>query len=115
MSRIFGSENHEQVFLEGPSSRKSELGFVFRMAKDFIKGFRVFHFVGPCITVFGSARIEEGHPYYELGLEVGASISKLGFTVMTGGGPGLSGHDFFTFTLGTGQTVLGLDTKQILH
>lgn len=89
MRQVFGSGNDEQVFLEGPSSRKSELGFVFRMAKDFIKGFRVFHFVGPCITVFGSARIEEDHSYYELGRQVGAAISKLGFTVMTGGGPGL--------------------------
>ncbi len=89
MRQVFGSGNDEQVFLEGPSSRKSELGFVFRMAKDFVKGFRVFHFVGPCITVFGSARIEEGHPYYELGRKVGAAVSKLGFTVMTGGGPGL--------------------------
>lgn len=89
MANIFGSGNHEQVFLEGPSSRRSELGFVFRMARDFIKGFRVFHFVGPCITIFGSARIGEGHPYYELGRKIGASVSRMGFTVMTGGGPGL--------------------------
>ncbi len=89
MARFLGTTNHEQVFLEGPSSRKSEFGFVFRMAWDFVKGFRVFHFVGPCVTVFGSARIEEGHLYYELGRKVGASISDLGFTVMTGGGPGL--------------------------
>lgn len=89
MRQVFGSGNDEQVFLEGPSSRKSELGFVFRMARDFLKGFRVFHFVGPCITIFGSARIEEGHPYYELGRKMGAAVSKLGFTVMTGGGPGL--------------------------
>jgi len=89
MARFLGTTNHEQVLLEGPSSRKSEFGFVFRMARDFVKGFRVFHFVGPCVTVFGSARIEEGHPYYELGRKVGASISDLGFTVMTGGGPGL--------------------------
>ena len=46
-------------------------------------------FVGPCVTVFGSARFREGHPYYDLGREVGRSLSDLGFTVMTGGGPGL--------------------------
>lgn len=79
----------EQIFLDGPGTRKSELGFVFRVARDFIKGFRVLHFVGPCITVFGSARIKEDHPYYELGRRVGRSLVDLGFTVMTGGGPGL--------------------------
>ena len=56
---------------------------------EFIRGFRALHFSGPCITVFGSARFKEGHPYYALGREVGATIAQLGFTVMTGGGPGV--------------------------
>jgi uncharacterized protein (TIGR00730 family) len=57
--------------------------------RDFIAGFRTLHFVGPCVTVFGSARYTSDHPYYALGREVGAGIARLGFTVMTGGGPGL--------------------------
>ena len=57
--------------------------------RDFIAGFRAFHFCGPCVTVFGSARIREGHPYYQLGIEMGKALARLGFTVMTGGGPGL--------------------------
>jgi hypothetical protein len=57
--------------------------------RDFIHGFRVLHFVGPCVTVFGSARLPEGHEYYELGRQVGGAVSRLGFTVMTGGGPGV--------------------------
>ena len=56
--------------------------------KDFIRGLRVLHFVGPCVTVFGSARIPETHPYYQLGRDLGAGLARLGFTVMTGGGPG---------------------------
>ncbi|MCB9676119.1 MAG: TIGR00730 family Rossman fold protein [Alphaproteobacteria bacterium] len=54
-----------------------------------IRGFRTFHFLGPCVTVFGSARFTEGHPYYELGRKVGAKLAEAGFTVMTGGGPGV--------------------------
>jgi len=54
-----------------------------------IKGFRSFHFIGPCVTVFGSARFEEDHPYYKLGQSVGAELAKAGFTIMTGGGPGI--------------------------
>ena len=57
--------------------------------RDFIVGFRALHFVGPCVTVFGSARVEEAHPYYELAREVGRGLGRMGFTVMTGGGPGL--------------------------
>ncbi len=79
----------DRVLLEGPHSRIRELWLVLRALRDFIAGFRTLHFVGPCVTVFGSARYDESHPYYALGREVGGGIAGLGFTVMTGGGPGL--------------------------
>jgi uncharacterized protein (TIGR00730 family) len=56
---------------------------------EFVRGFRALHFVGPCVTVFGSARFKEDHPYYALGREVGRELARAGFTVMTGGGPGI--------------------------
>lgn len=76
-------------YLEGPKSRRTELAFAIRVFFQFIKGFRKLHFVGPCITVFGSARFPEGHWYYEKAREVGKALAGLGFTVMTGGGPGI--------------------------
>jgi len=79
----------DEIFLEGPRSRFDELFTLFRVLLDFLRGFRVLHFVGPCVTVFGSARITEGHPSYELARKIGAAIAQLGFTVMTGGGPGI--------------------------
>jgi uncharacterized protein (TIGR00730 family) len=79
----------DRVLLEGPHSRRRELWLVLRALRDFITGFRVLHFVGPCVTVFGSARFDESHPYYALAREVGRAVSGMGFTVMTGGGPGL--------------------------
>jgi uncharacterized protein (TIGR00730 family) len=45
--------------------------------------------VGPCVTVFGSARFKDEHPYYALARDVGARLARAGFTVMTGGGPGI--------------------------
>jgi len=57
--------------------------------RDFLRGFRVLHFVGPCVTVFGSARTREDDPHYKLARQMGAAITGLGFTVMTGGGPGI--------------------------
>jgi hypothetical protein len=79
----------EHVYLHGPKSRSYELGFAFRVFRQFIKGFRTLHFVGPCITVFGSARFREDHPYYTAARELGKRIAGMGFTVMTGGGPGI--------------------------
>jgi uncharacterized protein (TIGR00730 family) len=78
-----------QVFLDGPKPRAYELSFAWKVFKQFIKGFRTLHFVGPCITVFGSARFKEGDPYYEAAREFGKRIAAMGFTTMTGGGPGI--------------------------
>ncbi len=76
-------------FLSGPRSRRAEAWRVVRIAAEFIRGFRRLHFVGPCITVFGSARFKETHPHYELARQMGRLIADAGFTVMTGGGPGI--------------------------
>jgi len=79
----------DRVLLEGPHSRTREMRLLFRAVVDFIRGFRTLHFCGPCVTVFGSARIPESHPYYHLGVELGKGLVRIGFAVMTGGGPGL--------------------------
>lgn len=83
------STRDAREFLSGPLSRTSELLRIGRIGIEFLRGFRNLHFVGPCITVFGSARFEPGHMYYELARQVGAKIAGLGFTTMTGGGPGI--------------------------
>ena len=85
-----GSANgEEQVFLEGPGRRRFELLRAVRIFVEFIRGFRKLHFVGPCVTVFGSARFDEDHRYYAMAREMGARLGRAGFTVMTGGGPGI--------------------------
>jgi uncharacterized protein (TIGR00730 family) len=76
-------------FLRGPERRRHELGRAVGIFVEFVRGFRTLHFVGPCVTVFGSARFGEDHPYYRLGREVGRALARAGFTVMTGGGPGI--------------------------
>lgn len=79
----------EIKFLEGPQNRWKEFTFAINVLLEFIKGLRALHFVGPCVTIFGSARFKEGHPYYEQAKEVSGKIAQLGFTIMTGGGPGI--------------------------
>jgi uncharacterized protein (TIGR00730 family) len=79
----------EQVYLEGPRSKTAEFLFALKVFRQFIKGFRTLHFVGPCITVFGSARFKEDHQYYKAAYEFGKRIAELGLSTLTGGGPGI--------------------------
>src|SRR5712675_2328463 len=77
------------LYLEGPQSRGFELSFAWKVFRQILAGNRALYFVGPCITVFGSARFGENHPYYGIAREFGKRIAGLGFAVMTGGGPGI--------------------------
>jgi uncharacterized protein (TIGR00730 family) len=82
-------DKEEQKLLLGPQARRHEFRQAVRVFAECIRGFRTLHFVGPCVTVFGSARFDKSHPYYALGEQMGAELARLGVTVMTGGGPGL--------------------------
>lgn len=104
-------------FLEGPQSRWKELKFTITVLYEFIKGLRALHFVGPCVTVFGSARFGEGHPDYEMARELSGKIAKLGFTIMTGGGPGIMEAANRGADDAGGKSVglnIGLDRKSVV-
>lgn len=86
----FRTDNrYDGKFLSGPQARSYELGRALRIFWEFMRGFRALHFVGPCVTVFGSARFPDGHPSYEMARELGRELAEAGFAVMTGGGPGV--------------------------
>jgi uncharacterized protein (TIGR00730 family) len=76
-------------FLQGPQKRSFELLRAAGIFFEIMGGFRKLHFLGPCVTVFGSARFTEEHVYYALAREIGQQLARAGFTVMTGGGPGI--------------------------
>lgn len=85
-----GTRDREEMgLLSGPGGRSSELLRAGRIFLEFIRGFRALHFVGPCVTVFGSARFGDPHPYYQMARSAGRQLAEAGFTVMTGGGPGI--------------------------
>lgn len=83
------SVEEDRQLLVGPRSRTAEFLRLMRIMSEFVRGFRTLHFVGPCVTVFGSARFGDGHRYYRLAREIGSAMVQHGWTVMTGGGPGL--------------------------
>src|SRR5207245_10674739 len=75
-------ERADEIFLEGPRSRFAEFFTLLRVMRDFLRGFRALHFIGPCVTVFGSARVNPGDPHYELAETMGAALARLRFSVM---------------------------------
>lgn len=87
--RRAAARSEEGRFLTGPQNRGSELLRAFRIFFECLRGFRALHFVGPCVTVFGSARFTADNHHYELARDVGAKLARRGFAVMTGGGPGI--------------------------
>jgi uncharacterized protein (TIGR00730 family) len=79
----------EKRFLRGSHDNPSELATAGRVFLEFVRGFENLGDIGPCVTVFGSARFGESHRYYQMARELGRKLAEHGFTVMTGGGPGI--------------------------
>jgi len=75
--------------LHGTNSCLSDLGRSLRIWKEFHMGFSKLRKVNNCVTIFGSARFDENHEYYKLAYETAYKIGEAGFSVMTGGGPGI--------------------------
>ena len=80
--------NAETLLLDQTRSREANLESAVRIFLEFLQGFESMEVDRPCVTVFGSARFEEGHEYYELARQAGRALAEAGFAVMTGGGPG---------------------------
>lgn len=62
---------------------------VFRIVSEFVDGFETMTTIGPSVSIFGSARYSPENPYYKLAVEVAQAVSKKGFAIITGGGPGI--------------------------
>ena len=82
-------EDVETLFLSERRRRDDDLASAVKVFLEFVKGFESFDIDGPCVTVFGSARFPGGHPHYELARALGRALAGAGYTVVTGGGPGI--------------------------
>jgi uncharacterized protein (TIGR00730 family) len=86
LEQVKGVEKH---FLSGKRDRGADLESATRIFLEFLRGFEWFDFVGPCVTVFGSARFGRSHLYYKMARELGRRLAREGYAVITGGGPGI--------------------------
>jgi len=82
-------EGAEKLLLSGRRNRQADLESAVTFFLEFLRGFESFDFDLPCVTVFGSARFNDGHPHYELARATGRALAEAGYAVMTGGGPGI--------------------------
>lgn len=85
--------NEEKKYRKIPD--KYESGFdkdvwsIFKIMGEFVEGYDKLLRIGPCVSVFGSSRLKEGDPYYEMAVDVARKLTEVGFGVITGGGPGI--------------------------
>src|SRR6056297_386719 len=87
------SENNKETpRLEVPDSfsdsHDSDVWSIFKIMGEFVDGYDKLFKIGPCVSIFGSARTKEGDPYYEMARKTAKKITQKGFGVITGGGPG---------------------------
>lgn len=62
---------------------------MFKVMAELVDGFETMQKLGPCVSIFGSARVTEGHPHYELACKIAQRLTEEGFGIITGGGPGI--------------------------
>lgn len=62
---------------------------IFKVMSEFVEGFEKLGKIGPCVSIFGSARTKSDNPYYQMAVEIGSKLVKNGYGVITGGGPGI--------------------------
>lgn len=78
---------------------------IFKIMAEFVDGFEALAKIGPCISVFGSARTQPGHPYYELTVAISKRLAEEGFGIISGGGPGIMEAANKGAQLGAGKSV----------
>jgi len=86
---VSGPEAEEAEFLSDARTPEKERARLERIQAEFVSGFRGLYDLGPAVTVFGSARFKENHPYYKLARAAGQELARAGFATITGGGPGI--------------------------
>ncbi|MBI5683245.1 MAG: TIGR00730 family Rossman fold protein [Deltaproteobacteria bacterium] len=85
--------------------RKTDTWRVFRIQSELVEGFESLYDIGPAVTIFGSSRFEENSDYYQKAVEVGKLLSEAGFSVITGGGPGVMEGANKGAKMGKGKSV----------
>ena len=85
--------------------RTNDSWAIFKIMSEFVNGYETMSRIGPCVTIFGSARIKPEHAHYQLAEKIAYKISKAGYGIITGGGPGIMEAGNKGANLGGGTSV----------
>ena len=103
-------KSEAQIQRQYEEGSNKDIWSVFKIMGEFVEGFDTLYKVGPCISIFGSARTKPGDKYYELAVETAKLITEKGFGVITGGGPGIMEAGNKGASDGNGRSVgLGIE------
>ncbi len=90
MSENNVTQTHEHQMKEWGAKVEAENSWtMFKVISEFVEGFETLTEIGPCVSVFGSARTKPSHPNYQLAVEIARQLTDAGYGVITGGGPGI--------------------------
>ena len=93
-----------------PDRQTKDTWSVFKIMGEFVEGFEILRSVWPSVSIFGSARVGRGHAYYRSGVRVAEALSSAGFSIITGGGPGIMEAANLGASRGEGQSI-GLNIR----
>ncbi len=96
--RAFKKKNWNEI-------KTSDSWKIFKIMSEFVEGFEKMARIGPCVSIFGSARTEPGTKYYKLAEEIAFQLTQLGYGVITGGGPGIMEAGNLGAKRGKGRSV----------
>jgi uncharacterized protein (TIGR00730 family) len=82
-------EEHKLKKRDWTETKANSSWQIFKFMAEFVQGFEMLAKIGPCISIFGSARTQPGNTYYDLTVEISKRLSQEGFGIITGGGPGI--------------------------
>jgi uncharacterized protein (TIGR00730 family) len=82
-------EEHKLKKRDWTETKANSSWQIFKFMAEFVQGFEMLAKIGPCISIFGSARTQPGNAYYDLTVEIAKRLSQEGFGIITGGGPGI--------------------------
>ncbi|OGL40767.1 MAG: Rossman fold protein, TIGR00730 family [Candidatus Schekmanbacteria bacterium RIFCSPHIGHO2_02_FULL_38_11] len=85
--------------------KTSDIWMIFKIMGEFVEGFEHFKDIGPAVSIFGSARLKKNNKYYRLAQKVSEALSKEGFSVITGGGPGIMEASNLGARKGKGKSI----------
>ncbi|MEC5394156.1 TIGR00730 family Rossman fold protein [Bergeyella sp. RCAD1439] len=94
--KIAGNENEIDQRVQSHFQEKTwdetitkDSWMIFKIMSEFVDGYEKLAKIGPCVSIFGSARLKEDDPYYQMAVDIAERITQLGFGIITGGGPGI--------------------------